>query len=308
MYSSISSFRTEAKVIAMVLVLMAVCELGVRVFEKRLAVDAKTPALSKRLAEAEGQRVLVFGNSLVRDNVNPDILAAGMKEQGVAPMHIERIYLMNTIINDWYYAFKHHFVDPGRLPDVLVVCFSNNHLQDSSIQRSLVARYHSSFRDLPQIFSEDVRDFDGRIEFLFSGYSASYTHRTGVERRVLDLTIPHYRESALRINRALTAAVKMRRGNYLQPTHHRLERLIHLAESHGVRVILVAVPVESPYPIDPQIMNTVETAGVTFIDTRVVEGLSKESYADGMHMNSDGATHYSRFLARQLAEHLKRKS
>ena len=304
MYSSISNFRTEAKVIGMVLVVMAVCELGVRVFEKRLAFDAKIPAISKRLAEAQGQRVLVFGNSLVRDNVNPDILAAVMKEQGVGPIHIERIYLMNTIINDWYYAFKHHFVDPGRLPDVLVVCFSNNHLQDSSIQRSLVARYHSSVRDLPQIFSEDVRDFDGRVEFLFSGYSASFTHRTGVERRVLDLTIPHYREGALRINKALTAAAIKRRGDF-QPTYHHLEHFVRLAESHGVRVIVVAVPVESPYPIDPQIMSTLEAAGVTFIDTRLVEGLSKESYADGMHMKSDGAAHYSRFLARQLAEHLK---
>lgn len=307
MYLSISSFRTEAKVIGMVLVVMAVCELGVRVFEKRLAFDAKIPALSKRLAEAQGQRVLVFGNSLVRDNVNSDILEAEMKAQGVGPIHIERIYLMNTIINDWYYAFKHHFVDTGRLPDVLVVCFSNNHFQDSSIQRSLVARYHSSARDLPQIFSEDVRDFDGRLEFLLSGYSASFTHRTGVERRVLDLTIPHYRESAQRINRALTAAAHNRRGDF-QPTYHRLEHLIHLAENHGVRVIVVAVPVESPYPIDQRIINTLETAGVTFIDSRVVEGLSKESYTDGMHMNIDGAAHYSRFLARQLAEHLKRKS
>ena len=307
MYSSISSFRTEAKVLGMVLLVLAVCELGVRVFEKRLVIDAKTPALSKRLAEAQGQRVLVLGNSLVRDNVNTDILEAEMKEQGGGPIHIERIYLMNTIINDWYYAFKHHFVDPGRLPDVLVVCFSNNHLQDSSIQRSLVARYHSSARDLPQIFSEDVRDFDGRIEFLLSGYLASFTHRTGVERRVLDLTIPHYRESALRINRALTAAANKRRGDF-QPTYRRLEDLIRLPESHGVRVIVVAVPVESPYPIDPQIMSTLETAGVTFIDSRLVEGLSKESYVDGMHMTSDGAALYSRFLARQLAEHLKRKS
>lgn len=289
----------------MVLAVMAVCELGVRVFEKRLAVDAKTPALSKRLAEAEGQRVLVLGNSLVRDNVNADILEAELKAQGVRPIHIERIYLMNTIINDWYYAFKHHFVDTGQLPDVLVVCFSNNHLQDSSIQRSLVARYHSSARDIPQIFSEDVRDFDGRVEFMLSAGLASFTHRTSVERRVLDATIPHYREGAMRINRALTIAANKRRRDF-QPTYRRLEQLIHLAVSHGVRVILVAVPVESPYPIDSQIMNTVETAGVTFIDSRTVEGLSKESYVDGMHMNSDGCALYSRFLARRLADHLKR--
>lgn len=305
MYSSISSFRTEAKVIGMVLLALAACELGVRVFEKRLVVDAQTPALLKRLVEGEGQRVLVLGNSLVRDNVNADILEAEIKAQGVWSINVERVYWMNTTINDWYYAFKHHCVDTGRLPDVLVVCFSNKYLQDSSIQRSLVARYHSSARDIPQIFSEDVRDFDGRVEFLLSAWSASFTHRTSVARRVLNAAIPHYRESAMRINKALLAAANKRQGDY-QPTHRRLEQLIQLAQNHGVRVILVAVPVKSPYLIDPQIMRTAETAGVTFIDSRLVEGLSEESYVDWIHMNSDGAALYSRFLARQLATHLKR--
>jgi hypothetical protein len=272
-----------------------------------LVIDWKIPALSKRLAEGEGQRILVLGNSLVRDNVNAEILEAELKAQGVGSLRLERIYLMNTIINDWYYAFKHHFIDTGRLPDVLVICFSNNHIQDASIQRSLVARYHSSARDIPQIFSEDVRDFDGRVEFLLSGCSASFTHRTSVERRFFDATIPHYREGAMHINRALTAAANKRRGDF-SPSYRRLTQLIQLAQNQGVRVILVAVPVESPYPIDPQVMSTVETAGITFIDSRVVEGLSKESYVDGMHMNSGGAALYSRFLAHMLANHLKRKS
>ncbi len=304
MYSSTSSFRTEVKVLAMVALVLAGCELVVRLFERRQVFDVRVPALSQRLAEGEGQRVLVLGNSLVRDNVNADILAEEMRAQGVAPIHVERIYLMNTIINDWYYAFKHHFLETGRLPDVLVICFSNNHLEDASIQRSLVARYHSSLRDIPHIFREDTRDFDGRVEFLLSAGSASFTHRTTVERRVLDAVIPHYRESAMRVNRALTAAARQRRGNY-QPTYRHLEQLIRLAKDHGVRVILVAVPVESHYPIDPQIKGVAETAGVTFIDARPATGLSKESYTDGMHMNSEAAAIYSRFLARQLADHLK---
>ena len=293
------------KVIALVVSVLVACELGVRVFEKRLVVDAKTPALLKRLVEGEGQRVLVLGNSLVRDNVNADILEAEIKAQGVRPVHVERVYWMNTIINDWYYAFKHHCVDTGRLPDVLVVCFSNKHLEDASIQRSLVARYHSQMRDIPQIFSEDVPDFDGRVEFLLSAGSASFTHRTTVERRVLDAVIPHYRESVTRLNRALRAAANQRLVDY-QPTYRRLEQLIQLAQSNGVRVILVAVPVASPYPINSQIMSMAETNGAAFIDSRLVAGLSPESYVDGIHMDSDGAALYSRFLARQLADHLIR--
>jgi hypothetical protein len=304
MSSSTSSFKTEVKTVLMALAVLAVCELGVRVFERKFSVDARIPELSKRLAGGEGQSILVFGNSLIRDGVNTDILEAEMRAQGVAPIHIERAYLMNTIINDWYYAFKHHFVDTGRLPGLLVVCFSNNHLEDASIQRPLVARYYSSARDIPQIFADDVLDFDGRVDFLISSVSASFTHRTNVQRRLLDILIPHYRESATRINNALTdEAIKRSRG--YQPTYRRLEEFIRMAEEHGVRVMLVAMPVESPYEINPQIKRTAETTGVTFIDSRLTEGLSKESFVDGMHMNSGGATIYSRHLARQLADYLK---
>ena len=304
MYSSTSSFRTEWKVILLIATVLAACELGVRVFERRMAVDVKAPAISKRLSEAEGQRVLVLGNSLVRDNVNTDILEAEMRAQGVSSVHIEKVYLMNTVINDWYYAFKHHFVDAGRLPDVLVICFSNNHLEDSTIQRPLVARYYSSARDIPQIFADDVPDFDGRVEFLLSAWSASFTHRTGVERRILDTFIPHYRESVMRINDALTDEANKHRGDY-QPTYHRFERLLRMAQEKGIRVLLVAVPVESPYPIDPQIESTLETNKVTFIDTRKVDGLSKDSYVDGMHMNSGGANVYSHLLAQRLADYFR---
>lgn len=290
----------------MVLVVLAACELGVRLFERRLSVDAQIPALTEKMAGGEGRLVLALGNSLVRDGVKADILREELRAQGVSSLRIERIYLMNTIINDWHYAFKHHFVDTGRLPGVLVVCFSNNHLEDASIQRPTIARYHSSLRDIPRIFADDVQDFDDRVDFLLSAGSASFTHRTNIERRILDTLIPHYRESATRINNALTEEARRRARDY-QPTYRRLEEFIRMAQSHGVRVILVAMPVESPYEIHPQIKRTAETTGTPLIDTRTAEGLSKESFVDGMHMNSGGAAVYSRYLARRLADYLERQ-
>jgi hypothetical protein len=88
-------------------------------------------------------------------------------------------------------------------------------------------------------------------------------------------------------------------------TYVRLGKLLRLAASKGVRVIIVAVPLESSYPLSPGLRSTSEAAGVAFIDTRTVEGLSKDSFIDGMHLKPDGATLYSRFLAHQLAGYLK---
>lgn len=290
----------------MVLLVMASCELAVRVFERRLA-DLNAPAASKKLVQGEGQRVLVLGNSLVRDDVNTQVLEEELRAQGAGPIRVERVYLQNTLVSDWYYAFKSHFVDTGRLPDTLIICYANNHLQDYAIQRPFVARYYSTARNIPEIFRDDVQDFDGRVEFLLAAGSASFTHRTGVQRRVLDLLIPHYRESAVRINDFLNAMTSKKLARY-QPTYRRLERLIQMAQNHGVRVIIVALPVKNSYTIAPEIKNIAERNGVTLLDARFVEGLSEENYNDGMHLNSDGSNILSRSLARRLAEYLKRPS
>lgn len=303
---STSSFRTELKVILVVLLVMTACELAVRAFESRLA-DLNAPAASKRLMEGEGQRVLVLGNSLVRDDVNTQVLEEELRAQGVGPLRVEKAYLQNTVVSDWYYAFKSHFIDTGRLPDTLIICYANHHLQDYVIQRPFVARYYSGARDIPEIFRQDVTDFDGRVEFLLSAVSASFTHRTGIQRRVLDLLIPHYRVAAVRINYYLNAVINTKLAKY-QSTYHRFERLVRLAESHGIRVIVVAMPVKNFYPIAPEIKNIAETNGVTLIDARFVEGLNEENYSDTMHLSRDGSYIMSRSLARGLAEYLKRPS
>jgi hypothetical protein len=304
MSSSISSFRTELKVVVLVLLVLGACELVVRLFERRLA-DVNAPLASKRLMEGDGQRVLILGNSLVRDDVNTKVLEEELRAQGTGPVRVERVYLQNTTVGDWYFAFKHYFIDTGRLPDTLILCYANQHLQDYAIQRQFVARYYSSARDIPEIFRDDVQDFDSRVEFLLSAHSASFTHRAGIQRRLFDLLIPHYRESAVRLNDFLSATASKRMVSY-QPTYQRLERLIKMAQSQGVRVILVAMPVKNSYPIAPEIKSLVETRGLTFIDARFVEGLNEENYNDVMHLSSKGANIFSRSLARELAEYLKR--
>ncbi len=289
----------------MVVLVLAVCELGLRIFERRSSVHLTAPAISKQLAAGEGQRVLVFGNSLVESNVNPNVLIEEMRALDAAPVHVERIYLLNTRINDWYYAFKHHFVDAGQTPDVLVLCFSQDHLEDSALQRSIVARYYSSVRDIPEMFSDDVQNFDGRVEFLLSKWSAAFTYRASVHRRVLGLFIPHYYESAERINKNAFRVSGDGSPKVTEPTYHRLDKFLRMAANNGTHVILVAVPMQSPYEIDPLIQNTSKAAGAVLLDTRLVEGLNEDSFVDEMHMNTSGATRYSRSLAHQLVNYLK---
>src|SRR5687767_1062645 len=122
MSSSTSSFRTELKVLALVVAALAACELVVRLREQALSLDVRhirqIPEISARLAQGEGLRLLFIGNSMTRYGVEPEILGREITAQGIAPLRIERVFPDATALPDWYYAFQHHFVAPDRPPDV----------------------------------------------------------------------------------------------------------------------------------------------------------------------------------------------
>jgi hypothetical protein len=309
MSSSTSSFRNELKVVALVLVALAACELVVRLREQSLSLDVRhirqIPDISARLAQGEGLRVLFIGNSMTRYGVEPDIVEREIAAQGIAPLRIERVFPDASALPDWYYAFKRFFDAPTRAPDVLVVCFAANDLQDSQpVHTWRLAQYYTNLRDVPEVFREDIRDFDSRAEFLLSDASVAFANRTRVRERALDLVIPDYRETAQQINRTQKSQTAERLA-HTQPTYRRLARLGELAKSRGVRVILVAMPERVDYELDPALPSAVEAAGMTLIDSRAGHGLKPDSYADEMHLGASGARVYSQFLARRLAPTLQ---
>lgn len=296
--------------VALVLVALAACELVVRLREQSLSLDVRhirqIPDISARLAGGDGLlRVLFIGNSMTRYGVEPEIVEREMSAHGVAPLRLERVFPDATALPDWYYAFKRYFDAPRRAPDVLVVCFAANDLQDSQpIHSWRLAQYYTTFADVPEVFREDIRDFDSRAEFLLSDASAAFANRTRVRERALDIFIPNYRETAQQINRTQQTQAGERLAR-AQPTYRRLARLGQLAGSRGVRVILVAMPERIEYELDPGLQPAAEAAGMTLIDSRAGHGLKPDSYVDEMHLGEGGARIYSEFLARQLAPKLQ---
>ena len=303
MSSSTSSFRAELKVVAVVLLVLAGAEVSMRFGEQFLSRDVKhiqeIPAISRSLAGGKGEKILFIGNSQVRAAINPEVIEQELKARGVAPVHIERVFPDSTSLPDWYRVFKHYFVGTSRLPEVLVLCFSDIALQDSSgIDPTRLGHYYSSPSEMPEIMTEDVHDFESRAEFVLASLSYSFANRMRVRTRALDAIVPDYRDSAQRINR------DMKRESYgkLGPkSYQRLSRFLAMAKSEGVRVVVVAMPQPVVYSLDPQIKTVVEGAGMSFLDCRAVSGISAASFADEMHLATTGASVYSHFLGRELA-------
>lgn len=303
---STSSFRNELKVVLVVLLVLLAGEALMRVYEPALSLDVQhirqIPEISREMTESEGTRVLFISNSMLRYGIDPAIFEREMEAKRLGPLRVGRVFPDATALPDWYYAFKHYFVDANRLPDVLIVCFAAKDLEDNHpLEPARLAHNYTGARDIPELFSQDLRDFEGRAEFLLSDVSASYANRTRVRTRVLDELIPYYRESVQAMNRTLKT-VKKSDPAASAPTYERLGRLMTLAHKHNVRVIFVAMPLREEYALDPQIQRTVESAGMSFFDFRSVDGIDRVSFMDEMHLTMGGAAVYSHFLARQLAE------
>ena len=304
---STSSFRTELKVLAVVLLALLLAEVVIRLWEPRLSLDVKhiqqIPMLAQNLNEQQGKRILFLGNSQVRAGVDPEIIQRELGGRGVEQVHIERVFPDSTSLPDWYYAFKHYFVEAGRKPDVVILCFADRALQDNyGINPTRLAHYYTGVRDTPEVFKNEVHDFDGRTEFVFSRLFYSFANRTRLRTRILDLVIPNYRDTAQLMNRDLK---KERKKERIQPTYALLQRFLDLARQQGIDVVLLAMPQPKPYTVDPEIPNLAKARGMVFVDGREPPGITSGNFIDEVHLGAEGATIYSHFLGGQLALTLK---
>lgn len=300
-----SSFKTEAKVISVVLVTLLACELALRRFETSLSLDLKhirsIPQLAKNLAQSNKMRILFLGNSFTRVSIEPEVFLAEMKSSGFSNVEVQRIFPDGTQINEWYYAFKTYFVEPDLAPDLLVVITGRAHLQDQRINPSVFGAYFSSGKDVGTFLRTSANTFDDKMEFLLARYLAICANRHRIEPRIFNRIIPHYQDCIQRINEArLRKVANLRRGR--EPEYNRLKSLFELEKKKSVPIAIATVPMARPYSINPKISKLIADHKMTFIEAHDIEGLDRSHFPDGYHIDKAGSEKYSRKLAAELAK------
>jgi len=311
---STSSSRKEWRIAAILLALLLACEVSLRLSETSLSPYLRhlhsLPQVSKDLAAAQGLRILFLGNSMIRTDLNLDVFLREINEYDtgpVKPISAVKVYIDDSHIAEWFYTFKHNFLDVGSIPDALVIGFADHQLGDNADTRPRrLARFHASLADIPAMFSNDLLTFSDRAEFLLSYISVSYALRDRVKKRLLSTLVPYYEKSAVRLNDQLW----QHELGAEKPvwTFHRLERLAALALRHHASLILVAMPKEDPYDLPRELFLKARQLGITLVDARHVQGLSPRMFADEMHMRPQGALSFSDALADYLAQPLRQVS
>lgn len=301
MNSSTSNSKNEVRVILAVLVVLFCCEILVRIEEPRLSLDVQhiheIPTIVQRLSTKQSERVLFLGNSLTRAGVEPATIQLDLKPPLGKTLAVERVYPDDTTLSDWYYIYRAFVVNPHAEPDVVVVSFALDQLEDhSQMHVDRLGGYFGGWTTRREVFAYDLPGFGDRVEYALASSSRLFANQDRVRLRVLDFLVPHYRESAGKLNRIMQQTAEKKNGN--RQSYIRLRRFIELVRGNGSKLFLVAMPTGGPeYQIPESLVETVRSEDAIFLDMRGVNGVD---YSDGYHLTAKGAKKYSAALAQGL--------
>lgn len=315
---STSSFN-GLKTAAVVLALLLVVEAGMRRLEPHLSADVahieSIPQIVGSFGKADHD-LLFLGSSITRHGVDVAALEPVLAAQGVAPdaFSLSFIYPDASDILDWAYVY-HHYLSPSTAqPDVIVVNFAGDRLEDVEAnpqQIRRIARHHTTLRDVPGAFAQDFTTLPQRADFLLSKTFVSFAHRERVRMRLM-ATLPLYRQTQRSLNETQPAqaaeATPTANSDRLTPAperYTRLKRFLAEIDARSVQVVFVATPVRDPYTLDPALRTLLTDHGAELLDTRAVPGLTPAVFDDALHLSPEGAEIYSRALAEKLAPLLK---
>ncbi len=303
----------ELRVVAAVMGILLLCEVGMRLVETRLSKDTahlrEFPSIAQELVtnESTGPRVLFLGNSLTRHGVDLPTFESAIESIGVNDAFVTAAHPDNTALADWYYLFKSHFADSQSAPDLVIIGFEGGHLRDApSRHPGRLARYYTGWQGAGEVLQRDYNHFGDRVDYLLSTVSSLYANRDRVNRRTLYTLIPGYPETAQKINEAIVAknqhVVEPTGNEESSYTCNRLRDFVAHARSSGTHVVLVAMPVPYEYGFDPELLKAVDKLEIQLVDCREVEGITDDLFPDGLHMNEIAAKIYTEELARRLSD------
>lgn len=301
MSSSISSSSPVVRALALAVAFIAVAELCVHQIESRLSSNVKHvesfPMRVEKLRAEPGRNILFVGDSLTRNGVNPEVVGGVLEREG-SPAAVDRLHADDTTMVEWYYTVKRYALAGDWSPEFLVIPFVRGQLEDDSVVRpSQLARFFVGPSDVSELFRNELTTTEQRGEFLAARLLAGYAAREQLQRRALDLVIPHYRTGSRRSHRVLEKKTKKKPS---KATYERLIRFASLADRRGVRMVVVAMPLPERYKLDTRMVTMLPGYGVKLLDARSVKGLEKNDYIDGYLLNEQGARKLSADLGLKL--------
>ncbi|MEI8372060.1 MAG: hypothetical protein WCJ35_04400 [Planctomycetota bacterium] len=301
MNSSTSSFRTELKVLGLVLLVVACAEAFFPLMGTRFSRDLKEiDVLDQKLragCATQDCSAVILGNSLTLHGFDQKKILAAGPDGFCKPVQFTFVIFQGAFMTETLRIYKHYINPMDKPPRLLIIPFAQNGLADQSgveIERMV---YHCNLSELHEVIRNEIGL--GQLGgFLHCFFNRAFANRLRVRQFVFERLLPDYHDSEARLSWANRLPLIRSRGKS-DPTFDKLEQIFALCSSRNIQIVLLAMPIQIAYDFRPEMIGLGEKYKVDLLDMRNTAGLDGSKYIDGTHMNTEGAhTFTSAFLDR----------
>lgn len=297
--SRISAHTAFATLIVALLVYAVCLEAASRVVVPRISEGISTleedyPAAValQRLDPSGRPTVLMVGNSLLLEGVDRTTLAAKTPPIAVSLFPIE-----GTSYFDWYYGMKRYFVEGSR-PSMIGLCINARQLLFDTTNGEGFAYYMMQIQDFAQIRRSTALDSMTASNYFFAHWSKWLATRANVRVGLLERLLPSSRILAPYFGRA---AADTPQGELVASRMvERLQHLRDLTETYGAKLVWISPPAVDQQDPAPLVQALGRAQGVRVLVPVYPGTMSAELFADGLHLNREGARVFTERLAPEL--------
>jgi hypothetical protein len=299
---------TEMRVVVALLAGIALVDIGLRLAEPRLSGNlahvAEIPELIAAAGNPQRHSLLLLGNSLTHNGVAPAVIGAALPDMSIAKVTPD-----GTGLWDWQCLLDHQVVERREVQyDTVVIGYAWHLLSDQTHNDpSRLGALYCRMGDLKRASAIGLETSGDIGEFIAADVLRTYALRDTLRNRFFQIVVPNYVQFTQAGNAARAGVADPTSGGHktqvaAEPkyTYRALAGVVDRLKSKGTRVIVVAMPVQSTYQIDPELRELETSQALTVIDLRKVAGLDSSHYLDEMHLNGAGQDILSKVLAADL--------
>jgi hypothetical protein len=297
----------ETRVVVALLAMITLVDVGLRLAEPRLSGNlahvAEIPELIAVAGQPQRQALLLLGNSLTNNGVSPQVINTALPDVTIAKVTPD-----GTGLWDWQCLLDHEVVERREVQyDTVVIGFAWHLLSDQTRNDpSRLGALYCRMSDLADPGTIGLEGSGDIGEFMAANVLRTYALRDTLRNRFFQLLVPKYVQFTQAGNARAGVAEPPSGEQAASPegepeyTYRTLAGLIDRLKSKGTRVIVVAMPVQSTYEIDPDLRELEASGALTVIDLRNAAALDSSHYLDQMHLNPVGQQILSKVLAADL--------
>jgi hypothetical protein len=239
---------------------------------------------------------------MINNGVDVKIIREKLENKSMSIINVVKINPDGTDLWDWYFLYKNYFLIQSNPPDLIVLGFRSDFVDDQRQPNpSRLAANFSGLRDLPELIDFGMTGRSDIAEYLYASSICLYAHREAIRNRLMDWMVPYYRENTSKIGTNAWKAKSEAWGEVQEEhSYRRLESLLRLVRSKCGMVVLVAMPTRNKYALKKEILLTTEKSNAVLMDLRDVRGLSEANFIDAVHLNAAGAEVLSQELGERL--------